>query len=72
MNETTYERDYGDSATVRDELIRAIDVNATVQSVTRIYTRLVVARLRNKVRAAMALGVDRRTIQRWSKDAVAS
>lgn len=59
--------DYGDPLEVRAELDRAIEDNAPVKVVMRIYVRLVVARMKNKVHAATKLGVDRRSIQRWAR-----
>lgn len=52
----------------RDELLALIDRRATLLEVELAYTFFVVESLAgNKVIAANALAIDRRTIQRWSR-----
>lgn len=51
-----------------DALIEGIQNEVDIQKLSRLYTRYVLSRKNgNKVHAAAALGIDRRTIQRWSK-----
>lgn len=55
--------------TLRTALFEAIEKHAPLQLVQRLYVRFVFSRLRNKVHTGAALGIDRRTIQRWARQA---
>lgn len=49
-----------------EELMEAVRSKAPLSEVQRLYTAYVVAEMGgNKAQAAVQLGIDRRTIQRW-------
>lgn len=51
-------------------LVRAVEDAAPLATIERLYVFYVMARMKNnKCHASERLGIDRRTIQRWLKDA---